>query len=39
MQAPEKDVNRLIFDDDIPQRERAEDTMAKIKYIPECIRS
>ena len=38
MQAPEKDVNRLIFDDDIPKRERPEDTMAKIKYIPEPVR-
>ncbi|MCD8015865.1 MAG: hypothetical protein LUG99_22450 [Lachnospiraceae bacterium] len=37
-EAPEKDVNRLIFDDDIPRRERAEDTMAKIKYIPEPVR-
>ncbi|MCD8395878.1 MAG: tyrosine-type recombinase/integrase [Lachnospiraceae bacterium] len=37
-EAPEKDVNRLIFDDDIPRRERAEDTMSKIKYIPEPVR-
>ena len=37
-QAPEKDVTRLIFDDDIPKRERLEDTMAKIKYIPEPVR-
>ena len=38
VQAPVKDVNRLIFDDDIPKRERPEDTMAKIKYIPEPVR-
>jgi len=37
-QAPTRDVNRLIFDDDIPKRERPEDTRAKIKYIPEPIR-
>ena len=37
-EAPEKDVYRLIFDDDIPKRERSEDTFAKIKYIPEPVR-
>lgn len=37
-QAPQKDVFRLIFADDIPKRERAEDTMAKVKYIPEPVR-
>jgi integrase len=37
-QAPEKDVNRLIFDDDIPKRERSSDTMSKMKYIPEPVR-
>lgn len=37
-QAPGKDVNRLIFDDDIPKRERYEDTIAKVKYIPEPVR-
>ena len=36
--APKKDVTRLIFDDDIPKRERLEDTMTKIKYIPEPVR-
>lgn len=36
--APEKDVYRLIFDDDIPRRERPEDTYEKIKYIPEPVR-
>lgn len=35
---PKKDINRLIFDDDIPRRERAEDTMAKVKYIPKPVR-
>ena len=37
-QSPKKDVNRLIFDDDIPKRERSGDTMAKVKYIPEPVR-
>lgn len=37
-QAPVKDINRLIFDEDIPRRERTEDTMAKVKYIPEPVR-
>jgi len=36
--APEKDVTKLLFDDDIPRRERAEDTMDKIKYIPAPVR-
>lgn len=36
--APEKDVNRLIFEDDIPRRERAGDTMSKVKYIPLPVR-
>lgn len=36
--APKKDITRLIFDEDIPKRERASDTMEKIKYIPEPIR-
>lgn len=36
--APEKDVNRLIFNDDIPRRERAGDTMSKVKYIPAPVR-
>ena len=38
-EAPDKDVYRLIFDDDIPGRERPEDTYEKIKYIPEPVRS
>lgn len=37
-EAPEKDINRLIFNDDIPRRERASDTMEKVKYIPEPVR-
>ena len=36
--APKKDVTRLIFDEDIPKRERISDTMGKIKYIPEPVR-
>jgi integrase len=38
LQAPQKDVNRLIFEDDIPKRERLVDTMEKVKYVPEPIR-
>lgn len=37
-QAPKKDVNRLIFEDDIPKRERPSDTMGKVKYMPEPVR-
>jgi len=37
-QAPQKDVNRLIFEDDIPRRERPADTMGKVKYVPEPVR-
>ena len=37
-QAPEKDVTRLLFDDDIPRRERAEDSMNKVKYIPAPVK-
>ena len=35
---PKKDIERLIFEDDIPKRERSEDTMAKVKYIPKPVR-
>lgn len=35
---PKRDIDRLIFDDDIPKRERPEDTMAKIRYIPKPVR-
>lgn len=38
-QAPIKDMTRLIFDDDIPKRERPADTYEKIKYIPEPVRN
>lgn len=37
-EAPTRDVYRLIFTDDIPKRERPEDTFEKIKYIPEPVR-
>jgi len=37
-QAPKAEVSRLIYNDDVPRRERAADTMEKIKYIPEPIR-
>lgn len=33
-QAPKKDIYRLIFDEDIPRRERLADTYEKIRYIP-----
>ena len=36
--APRKDITRLIFEEDIPRRERVSDTLEKIKYIPEPIR-
>lgn len=37
--APKKDVTGLIFDEDIPRRERASDTLEKVKYIPEPVRT
>ena len=36
-QAPKKDIYRLIYDEDIPRRERLADTFEKIKYIPEPV--
>lgn len=36
--APKRHINRIIFDDDIPRRERVSDTMEKVRYIPEPIR-
>lgn len=36
-QAPKKDIYRLIFDEDIPRRERPADTFEKIRYIPEPV--
>ena len=37
--APKKDITKLIFDEDIPKRERPADTFEKIKYIPEPVRN
>lgn len=37
--APKKDITRLIFDEDIPKRERASDTLEKVKYIPGPVRA
>lgn len=36
-QAPEQSLERLIFDDDVPKRERAADTMEKVRYIPAPV--
>lgn len=36
-QAPIKDVYRLIYDEDVPKRERYADTLEKVKYIPEPV--
>lgn len=36
-QAPEKSIERLIFDEDIPPRERAADTIEKVRYIPAPV--
>lgn len=36
--APQKDITRLIFDEDVPKRERNCDTLEKVKYIPEPIK-
>jgi len=36
-QAPVKDIYRLIYDEDIPKRERLADTFEKVKYIPEPV--
>lgn len=37
-QAPEKEVEKLIFGDDYPRRERSADTMEKVRYIPEPVK-
>lgn len=37
-QAPKKEVERLIFEEDYPRRERTTDTLEKVKYIPEPVR-
>ncbi len=36
-QAPRQSIKRLIFDDDVPKRERAADTIEKIRYIPAPV--
>lgn len=36
--APAKDLTRLMFEEDIPRRERQEDTLEKARYIPEPVR-
>jgi integrase len=34
---PKIDVNRLIFNDDIPQRERSNDIIKRVKFVPQPI--
>ena len=36
-QAPEKSIERLILDEDVPKRERAADTIEKVRYIPAPV--
>lgn len=36
-QAPRQSMERLIFDDDVPKRERAADTLEKVRYIPAPV--
>lgn len=36
-QAPDWSVERLFFDDDVPKRERAADTIEKVRYIPAPV--
>ena len=36
-QAPELSIGRLIFDEDVPKRERASDTIEKVRYIPAPV--
>lgn len=36
-QAPEQSIERLMPDDDIPRRERAADTIEKVRYIPAPV--
>lgn len=36
-QAPRQSIERLIFDDDVPKRERATDTLEKVRYIPAPV--
>ena len=35
--APKKEISFLIFQDDIPKRERIQDEMRKVKFVPEPI--
>lgn len=35
--APKQSMERLIFDEDVPKRERAADTMEKVRYIPAPV--
>jgi integrase len=37
-QAPVLDVEKLIYSDDYPRRERSSDTMEKVRYIPEPVK-
>ena len=36
-QAPKQSIERLISDDDVPKRERAGDTLEKVRYIPAPV--
>lgn len=36
-QAPKQSIERLIFSDDVPKRERAADTIEKVRYIPAPV--
>ncbi len=36
-QSPKQSVERLIFDEDVPKRERAADTIEKVRYIPAPV--
>ena len=36
-QAPVKSIERLFFDEDVPRRERASDTIEKVRYIPAPV--
>lgn len=36
-QAPGQSIERLIFEDDVPKRERAADTIEKVRYIPAPV--
>ena len=37
LQAPKQSIERLIFEDDVPKRERASDTIEKVRYIPTPV--